>query len=76
MGVIPAIACDGLDTTRAEVGENIAKGYPSPEAVMKAWMNSPGHRRNILNCDFEALGVGVIRGSNGRLFWTQDFGGR
>ena len=65
----------GYDTSGGW-GENIAKGYPSPEAVMKAWMNSPGHRRNILNCDFEALGVGVIRGSNGRLFWTQDFGGR
>jgi uncharacterized protein YkwD len=56
--------------------ENIAKGYPSPEAVMQGWMDSTGHRNNILNCDLKAIGVGVVRGSNGRLYWTQDFGGR
>ncbi|MEW2401553.1 CAP domain-containing protein [Streptomyces sp. NPDC046862] len=54
-------------------GENIARGQATAEAVMEAWMNSPGHRANILNCDFKTLGVGVNLGSGGP-WWTQDFG--
>jgi uncharacterized protein YkwD len=54
-------------------GENIARGQADPAAVMDAWMNSPGHRANILNCDFKTLGVGVHYGSGGP-WWTQDFG--
>lgn len=54
-------------------GENIARGQATPEAVMTAWMNSPGHRANILNCKFTTLGVGVHEGSGGP-WWTQDFG--
>ncbi|MFF4212584.1 CAP domain-containing protein [Streptomyces sp. NPDC001796] len=54
-------------------GENIARGQASPQDVMDAWMNSPGHRANILNCDFTTLGVGVHFGSGGP-WWTQDFG--
>ncbi|MEV0152147.1 CAP domain-containing protein [Micromonospora sp. NPDC050686] len=53
-------------------GENVAWNQQSPEAVMDAWMNSPGHRANILNCGFTEIGVGVAR-SNGP-YWTQDFG--
>ncbi|TYC18926.1 CAP domain-containing protein [Actinomadura syzygii] len=53
--------------------ENIAKGYPTAQAVMEGWMNSPGHRANILNCDLRAIGVGRASGSGG-LVWTQDFG--
>ena len=64
----------GYDTSGGWA-ENIAKGYPTAEAVMQGWMGSSGHRTNILNCNLKALGVGVVR-SNGRLFWTQDFGGR
>jgi uncharacterized protein YkwD len=56
--------------------ENIARGYPDPDAVMDGWMNSPGHRANILNCGLRALGVGVVRGDSGRVYWTQDFGAR
>lgn len=56
--------------------ENIARGYPSAKAVMEGWMNSDGHRANILNCRLKAIGVGVARAGNGRLYWTQDFGGR
>ncbi|KOV64065.1 sigma-70 family RNA polymerase sigma factor [Streptomyces sp. MMG1121] len=56
-------------------GENIAEGQPTPQAVMDAWMNSPGHRANILNCAFKEIGVGVNKGSGGPL-WTQDFGAR
>jgi uncharacterized protein YkwD len=54
--------------------ENIAAGYPTAKAVMIGWMNSSGHRANILNCQLRALGVGVARSSGGRLYWTQDFG--
>lgn len=55
-------------------GENIAMGYPTPANVMTAWMNSSGHRANILTCDFKALGVGLAYDSNGAAYWTQDFG--
>ncbi|MEU2620179.1 CAP domain-containing protein [Streptomyces sp. NPDC007157] len=54
-------------------GENIARGQTTAQAVMDAWMNSEGHRANILNCDFKTLGVGVHFGSGGP-WWTQDFG--
>ncbi|MGW0629088.1 CAP domain-containing protein [Streptomyces sp. NPDC002758] len=54
-------------------GENIARGQADAAAVMEAWMNSPGHRANILNCDFKTLGVGVHLGAGGP-WWTQDFG--
>ncbi|MCO5990396.1 CAP domain-containing protein [Actinoallomurus spadix] len=53
--------------------ENIAKGYATPEAVVQGWMNSPGHRANILNCSLKAVGIGVAYGSGGP-WWTQDFG--
>ncbi|SCE65369.1 CAP domain-containing protein [Micromonospora mirobrigensis] len=52
-------------------GENVAWNQQTPAAVMDAWMNSPGHRANILNCGFTEIGVGVAR-SNGP-YWTQDF---
>ncbi|WP_411148673.1 CAP domain-containing protein [Streptomyces sp. A30] len=54
-------------------GENIARGQADAAAVMEAWMNSPGHKANILNCDFKTLGVGVHMGPGGP-WWTQDFG--
>ncbi|KQX47767.1 MULTISPECIES: CAP domain-containing protein [unclassified Streptomyces] len=54
-------------------GENIARGQADAAAVMESWMNSDGHRANILNCDFKTLGVGVHFGDGGP-WWTQDFG--
>jgi uncharacterized protein YkwD len=54
-------------------GENIARGQADAEAVMDAWMDSPGHRANILNCDFKTLGVGVHI-TEGGPWWTQNFG--
>lgn len=54
-------------------GENIAWGQTSPEAVMNAWMNSEGHRANILNPNFTKIGVGYYQNSAGRKFWTQLF---
>jgi len=53
-------------------GENIAFGQKSPKAVMKAWMKSPGHRKNILTKAFKYIGVGVYR-KNGRIYWVQEF---
>ncbi|MFE3789846.1 CAP domain-containing protein [Streptomyces goshikiensis] len=54
-------------------GENIARGQGDAESVMKAWMNSPGHKANILNCEFRTLGVGAYFADGGP-WWTQDFG--
>lgn len=51
--------------------ENIAMGYPSAEAVVQGWMNSPGHRQNMLNCTYTDIGVGYVASGN---YWTQDFG--
>ncbi|MFE1465301.1 sigma-70 family RNA polymerase sigma factor [Streptomyces sp. JHA19] len=56
-------------------GENIAMGQQTPEAVMESWMNSPGHRANILNCSFKDIGVGVHEGPGGP-WWTQNFGAK
>ena len=53
-------------------GENIAYGQSSPDEVMTAWMNSAGHRANILNASFTKLGVGVYE-SGGTLYWAQIF---
>jgi uncharacterized protein YkwD len=55
------------------VGENIAAGYPDAESVMQGWMDSEGHRANILNCDYSVLGVGVAD-RDGTLYWVQNFG--
>lgn len=54
-------------------GENIAWGQTSPEAVMNAWMNSSGHRANILNRSFTKIGVGYYQNSAGRKYWSQLF---
>ncbi len=54
--------------------ENIASGQPDPASVMNAWMNSPGHRANILNCAYRDIGVGLAYDSRRTPFWTQDFG--
>ncbi|MFF4850059.1 CAP domain-containing protein [Streptomyces sp. NPDC001194] len=54
-------------------GENIARGQGDAQAVMNAWMNSPDHKANILNCEFRTLGVGVYVAAGGP-WWTQDFG--
>lgn len=53
-------------------GENIAYGQKSPEAVMTAWMNSSGHRANIMNANFKYIGVGYYQ-VNGVNYWVQEF---
>ncbi|UQA91875.1 CAP domain-containing protein [Streptomyces halobius] len=52
-------------------GENVAYGYTTPERVMEGWMSSPGHKRNILDCAFKEIGVGLAQPGN---YWAQDFG--
>lgn len=56
-------------------GENIAAGEPSPDGVMRLWMNSAGHRSNILDCGYRHLGTGVAEGGYYRIYWTQNFAG-
>ncbi|WP_377268541.1 CAP domain-containing protein [Peterkaempfera sp. SMS 1(5)a] len=52
-------------------GENVAYGYSTPDSVMAAWMSSPGHKANILDCSFKEIGVGLAEPGD---YWTQDFG--
>ena len=56
------------------IGENIAAGQRTVQEVMDAWMNSDGHRANILNCDARAIGLGIADDGAGTRYWTQLFG--
>lgn len=58
----------------SRLGENVAYGYGDVAAVMTGWMNSPGHRANILDARFGHVGVGLAYSSGGTPYWTQDFG--
>jgi len=62
--------------TYSAAGENIAMGQPTAASVMTAWMNSPGHRANILSANFTEIGVGIAKDSSGAIYWTQDFIGK
>ncbi|MDD3173795.1 MAG: CAP domain-containing protein [Herbinix sp.] len=53
-------------------GENIAYGQRTPQAVVSAWMKSPGHRKNILSSRFKKIGIGIAQKS-GRNYWSQEF---
>jgi uncharacterized protein YkwD len=55
-------------------GENVARGQRNAADVMDSWMNSEGHRANILNCSFKAIGAGAARGVDGTIVWGQIFG--
>ncbi|HET6529897.1 MAG TPA: CAP domain-containing protein [Actinoplanes sp.] len=55
-------------------GENVARGQRNAADVMNSWMNSDGHRANILNCSFKAIGVGAAKGVDGTIVWGQIFG--
>src|SRR5215471_14058568 len=53
------------------IGENLAGGYSTPEAVMAGWMGSPGHRENILSTSFTEVGIGVTTGGGQyRVYWA------
>ncbi|MFI6369355.1 CAP domain-containing protein [Streptomyces sp. NPDC050546] len=61
-------------STRRSIGENIACGQRSPADVVAGWMNSPGHRANILKPGFTHIGVGFAGGGRAGTYWTQLFG--
>src|SRR5574343_40745 len=77
-------SCDGTNwATRVRsyysgymLGENIAAGYTTPAQVVAGWMDSDGHRENILNPLFSAIGIGYVYqpGPTYKTYWTQDFG--
>lgn len=58
----------------ANWAENIATGFPDPAGVVTGWMNSEGHRANILNCAYVHMGIGYAVGGTGTVYWTQVFG--
>ncbi|MFF3378711.1 CAP domain-containing protein [Streptomyces sp. NPDC002680] len=61
-------------STRRTIGENIACGQRSPAEVVEGWMNSPGHRANILKREFTHIGIGFAGGGKAGTYWTQLFG--
>ncbi len=75
---------DAVGYAWSALAENVAAGYPTPEAVMAGWMRSDGHRRNILNCRYVHVGIGyVYQADDAPLpggqypyyhYWTQVFG--
>ncbi|MET9541746.1 CAP domain-containing protein, partial [Streptomyces sp. NPDC006553] len=65
----------GAGYTWSTWGENIHRGPKTPARAMEDWMDSPGHRANILNCSFKDIGVGVTLTANGP-WWVQNFGAR
>ncbi|HYG74296.1 MAG TPA: CAP domain-containing protein [Planctomycetota bacterium] len=56
------------------VGENVAYNDASPQAAVDSWMQSPGHRANILKRDFTEIGVGIVKNEQGEPYYTQVFG--
>jgi Uncharacterized protein with SCP/PR1 domains len=54
--------------------ENIAQGYTDEQAAVDGWMNSPGHRANILNCNLHTMGLGTASSPTKGIYWTQTFG--
>jgi uncharacterized protein YkwD len=59
-----------------EIAENVALGYPSAETVVEGWMNSSGHRHNILDAGEIETGIGIARSPSGGLYYAQVFGRR
>lgn len=57
----------------SSAGENIAYNQKTPQEVVTAWMNSEGHRANILSPSYSQIGVGAAKKANGSLYWTQEF---
>lgn len=66
-----ALKAAGLSFTRS--GENIAYGQRSAEAVMNGWMNSSGHRANILSSQYDSIGIGHYQNAAGVNYWVQLF---
>lgn len=69
----PFVMMKSFRVSYSTAGENIAAGQTTAAAVMQSWMNSPGHRQNILNGSFTQIGVGYATGGSYRFYWTQMF---
>jgi uncharacterized YkwD family protein/spore coat assembly protein SafA len=69
----PFSMLESFGVSYRSAGENIAAGQATPEEVVKAWMNSEGHRKNILNPGYTEIGVGYISGGSYGHYWTQMF---
>ena len=67
---------DQYGITYRYAGEYIAAGQRTPPETMDGWMNSPGHKANILKPEFTHIGVGYLTGGEYRTYWTQMFVGR
>lgn len=61
----------GISYTKA--AENIARGQQTPAEVVRDWMNSEGHRKNILSSEYDFIGIGIYIDSSGMTYWTQEF---
>lgn len=78
-GFSPFDRMENAGITYFMAAENIAAGQGTPAAVMESWMNSPGHRANILNPELKELGVGYVKAAEGApypCYWTQVFASR
>jgi len=73
-GLSPFDRMDAAGYRFTAAAENIAAGQPTPASVVTAWMNSAGHRANILNCGYREIGIGYATGGSYGTYWTQDFG--
>jgi uncharacterized protein YkwD len=62
--------------TGSAMAENIAMGQRSAAEVVQGWMNSDGHRQNIMNCSYTLIGVGAAKDAQGQIYWTQNFAAR
>lgn len=69
----PAQRVSALGYAWSQVGENIAHGQRTPAEAMNSWMNSSGHRANLLSSGYSEIGIGVAPGADGRLYWTTVF---
>jgi uncharacterized YkwD family protein/spore coat assembly protein SafA len=69
----PFVMMESFGLHFSAAGENIAMGQNTAAAVMNGWMNSPGHRANILSASYSQIGVGLAKDKNGSYYWTQMF---
>lgn len=74
-GITPFDRIKNAGISYNTAGENIAAGQQTPEAVVDAWMNSDGHRANILNASYTETGIGCVYGGSYGIYWTQVFTG-
>ncbi len=75
-GSSPGQRADRANYTGGSVGENVARGYRTPEAVVQGWLDSDGHCNNMMNGSYNEIGIGYAVSNGGEAFWVQLFGRR